>query len=56
MIEVKTCPAWSGPVWKSGGETCSCILSEGHLDTNPFHECDCGAWWSDSCRRSGGGA
>jgi hypothetical protein len=49
------CPAQTGPVWKTGGEPCGCILPEGH-ETSPDirerdHECSCGAWWVDSIRR-----
>jgi len=49
------CPAQTGPVWKTGGEVCGCVLSAGHETSPDVHErdhvCDCGAWWIDADRR-----
>jgi hypothetical protein len=36
-----------GPVWKLGGETCTCIKRKGH---EMPHECSCGAWFESPNR------
>ncbi len=35
------CGWWVGPVWKLGGEVCTCSLGPGH---EPPHLCTCGAF------------
>jgi hypothetical protein len=60
-MQLPTCPAQTGPVWKDDAEVHGCILPEGH-ELLPLgqtingieardHRCSCGAWWVDSIRR-----
>ncbi|MFG3418733.1 hypothetical protein [Micromonospora sp. NPDC048063] len=50
------CGARTGPVWKAGGEVCSCVEPAGHVErqdgrSGADHRCSCGAWFVDEVAR-----